>query len=205
MDNKLKLILIIAASVILGALVSYLLLNNISKSDKSNQINKQTNRFETEAVTKLEKAITTLNNTLKSDPEAINAKDEGDFARKLAKIIRPASVQNFWNTTGSMSSTFSAVEIQKYNFYPYYKKPSLTTNDQIMFILYKYEPQCKTVDLENPVNSSCLIIVDINGIKNPNIKDADFNTTDRYDLIIDGSKNNVLLSKKYMNLLKSLK
>lgn len=200
MDNKLKLALIIIIAVFLGALTTYLFINNTQGKSKDTKNN--TNKFETEVITKLEKSITTLNSVLKADPEAINSKDEGDFARRLAKIIRPASVQNFWNTTGSMSSTFSAVEIQKYNFYPYYKKPSLTTNEQIMFILYKYEPKCQTVDIENPVNSSCLIVVDINGIKNPNIKDADFNTTDRYDLIIDGNKNTVLLSKKYLNLLK---
>ena len=101
-------------------------------------------------------------------------------------------------------SEYSKKEIRDYNLSEYKGKPIITTTDGIMYMFYKFEKGCKTVDLDTPKNSSCLVDVDINGIKKPNNKK--FNTkkpfrTDRYTFIIDGNNNTVLPAKIYHDMI----
>lgn len=43
----------------------------------------------------------------------------------------------------------------------------------IIFKIVKFEEGCKTIDLQKPLNSSCVIEIDVNGQKNPNIVNKD--------------------------------
>lgn len=133
-------------------------------------------------------------------------------ANEFGKIIanrRP--IVGFYNITDAdvkikdREKSFTNREIKKYNLSEYKNMPVIDVGETIM--ISKFEPGCKTVDLDNPENSSCIIDVDVNGFKEkPNKKDGfdskHITNTDRYSFIIDGNEDKVKYPSMYEILIK---
>lgn len=71
----------------------------------------------------------------------------------------------------------------------YQKKEYFQTGDGIIYSITKFEKGCKVVDIENPMNSSCVIEFDINSDKEPNKLNVDI-----FQTIVDGDNMKILPS-----------
>ena len=103
------------------------------------------------------------------------------------------------------NNIYSPKEIEQYKLQEYVGKPIIIDARGELFIFTKFEKGCKNADRENLENASCLIDVDIDGLKNIynrkefNIKQPD--RTDRYTLIVDGNRNAILPAKYWEALM----
>lgn len=80
-------------------------------------------------------------------------------------------------------------EISKYNLSKYSKNPMFINTDGMLYMFEKFTPECKFIDEDEPQNSDCIMVVDVNGFKNPNGMTIDRNSPlDRYQIFIDGNK-----------------
>jgi len=80
-------------------------------------------------------------------------------------------------------------ETMKAALSPYEDKPIFQKADGIMYMFEKFEPGCKIVDRENPDNSSCIMVIDVNGFyKHNKMTKDDSKPQDRFKVIIDGNK-----------------
>lgn len=83
---------------------------------------------------------------------------------------------------------FTPVNIREYNLKEYIDKPMFMTADGILFIIEKFKPGCEFVDEENPDNSDCIIVIDVNGYKKPNEMTTDAKVPkDRYKIFVYGN------------------
>lgn len=63
------------------------------------------------------------------------------------------------------------------------------TADGIIYSIVKFEKGCKTIDIENPMNSSCVMEFDVNGEKKPNKLNDDI-----FQAVIDAENMRILPS-----------
>ncbi len=171
----------------------------------------------------VKKAFSSANQALKYNKEREgnnNYDNLDDFARIFAKSMPVIDVkyldvtlkrrQNFNDKTlidtkiYTKDNNYSPKEIKDYNLKDYENKPIITTADGMLYIFTKFEKGCNKVDIEEVENSSCLIDVDVNGIKKHNRKKFDPkkpDATDRYTFIVDGNNDKIVSPKIYETIM----
>ena len=171
----------------------------------------------------VKKAFSSANQALKYNKEregSNNYDNIDDFARIFAKSMSVIDVKyldvtlkNRQNYNGrtlidtkiyTKDNKFSSKEIKNYNLKEYEGKPILIIADGMLYMFTKFEKGCNKVDIEEVENSSCLIDVDVNGIKKHNRKKFDPknpNATDRYTIIVDGNNDKIVSPKIYETLI----
>lgn len=149
--------------------------------------------------TLIQTSINDINQALDLEKQIDNVtindiKDSKEFAKVLAKRLKTTSIQNFTNP-GIVTVEFSSNELKKYNLEELKNTPAVHTITGFIYYIVKFEKGCKTVDLKDPSKSSCIIMVDINGINKPNHYGSKTEEADRYILIADGKNNNLRLKQ----------
>ena len=92
---------------------------------------------------------------------------------------------------------YSKKEIRDFKLSEYKGKPIIQTADGMLFMFKKFAPGCKFVDTENPENSDCIMVVDVNGIKKPNeMTTQSQRPKDRYEVVIWGNENKATVLNK---------
>ena len=94
---------------------------------------------------------------------------------------------------------YSEKEIKDYNLSEFKGKPIIQTADGILYMFKKFNPGCKFVDTENPENSDCIMVVDVNGFKKPNEMTTQCERKkhkDRYEVVVWGNENKATVLNK---------
>lgn len=92
---------------------------------------------------------------------------------------------------------YSEKEIRDYKLSEYKDKPIIQTADGILYMFKKFTSGCKFVDTENPENSDCIMVVDVNGLKKPNeMTIQSVKPKDRYEVVIFGNENKATVLNK---------
>lgn len=183
-----KNLIIMVQSIFIAIIIICFIISKITVSaDKKEAENKNFNE-------KLEKCVENLNFTMeKSKDIFLECKTQYEFARLWVFGMKVAKVENMV-IPETTTVSYSERELQDYNIpKEYYFKPAVHTLDKSAFYLLKFEPKCPKVDLENPYESSCIITIDVNGLKKPNKKD-----TDRFDYIFDGPNYKIISVKELL-------
>lgn len=109
-------------------------------------------------------------------------------AEAFAQMIQKRTAESDTKITIIPQDKFKKYKITDADFGIYKDKPVLLGKDDIMYMFEKFEPGCKTADWENPDNSSCIMVIDVNGVKPPNkITEQFIRPLDRYKIIIDAA------------------
>lgn len=161
--------------------------------------NQEKDNIPKDVQTLVKMSINDINQALEDERQLENKtlndiKTAKNFADILAKRLKTTATQNFTHT-GIVSVEFSKNEIKKYNLEELTKMPAIHTISGFIYYIVKFEEGCKSVDLKEPYKSSCIIMVDINGINKPNHYGSKTEEADRYILIADGKNNTIKLKQ----------
>ena len=178
--------------------------------------------------TEVKKVILTVNQILASEKQyagKVNYDDVNGFSTMIVKRMSPEDVRYLEVTPYKIKvqkdgnevektvkfplKEYSAKEIKEYNLSEYKGKPIITMDNGVMYMFYKFKKGCKTVDLDKPANSDCLIDIDISGTEKPNNK-KNFNIkkpyhTDRYTFILNGNSDKIVPARVYHVLISNKK
>lgn len=151
------------------------------------------------SVSAINQAIT-LNYALENKVDLDSADDFAKmFTRRLNVIssnFEPEVYSNknyVYSNKDYVRMKFNPLDIKNYNIGEYVDKPMFMTADGILYIIEKFTPKCEFVDEENPDNSDCIIVIDVNGYKAPNKMTTDSSQQkDRYKIFVYGNKNKAM-------------
>ena len=144
------------------------------------------------SVSMINQAIT-LNYALEKKVDMENIEDFSQmFGRRLNVMSANFDFPDYILQDGTKRKhekmKFNPIDIKNYNIGEYIDKPMFMTADGILFIIEKFTPKCEFVDEENPENSDCIIVVDVNGYKKPNeMTTDDKQPKDRYKIFVYGN------------------
>lgn len=122
------------------------------------------------------KIVSILNEATILDYKLENKTNIGSIEDFMNSIIRrtPSVKLYAYYYDGIQTLNFSKSEIKKKNLNEIENKPTIFfTNYNSMFSVIKFKNGCSFYDSENVLNSDCVILIDANGIKPPNVHNAD--------------------------------
>lgn len=204
-DDKaftIKAIAIIAVIVII--IIAFIAFTAPNKKSKSTPKNSEKQYVKT--AERLQKAIDEVEYVLAQEQETTGMtvqkyKKDSDLAKMFVRHLDVSSIQNFFYNS-VITTRFTPNERYMYKLERYADMPIIQTANLNMYIILKFEQGCKIVDLNEMQNSSCIVLVDLNGINKPNNYGTTFDDTDRYAIIIDGKTNKALINGYYAKELK---
>ena len=117
---------------------------------------------------------------------------------KVKRRIHHDDPNNFtYETVEYPYKEYSKKEIFDYKLSEYKNKPIIQTADGMLFMFKKFTPGCKSVDTENPENSDCIMVVDVNGFRKPNEMTTQcVRPKDRYEVVVWGNENKATVLNK---------
>ena len=96
-----------------------------------------------------------------------------DFMNSIIRRTTSVKLYSYYYD-GIQTQNFSKFEIEKKNLSEIENKPTVFfTNYNSMFTVIKFKNGCTFYDDENVLNSDCVILIDGNGIKPPNVHNDD--------------------------------
>lgn len=150
------------------------------------------------------RAISSVNQALTTEKQlgnTISYNSVQDYATIFAKNLILVDLK-YLETEKYKYSEYNQKEIEGNVMRDFVGNPIIIDKYGFIYMFKKFENYCKTVDIENIENNDCIMVVDINGNKQPNeLIFSDFEvaneTKDRYFLIIDGNNDTVIHPKMY--------
>ena len=122
------------------------------------------------------KIVSTLYQATILDYKLENKTNIGSIEDFMNSIIRRTTSVKLYSYyyDGIQTQNFSKFEIEKKNLSELENKPTVFfTNYNSMFTVIKFKSGCAFYDDENVLNSDCVILIDGNGVKPPNVHNND--------------------------------
>jgi len=112
-----------------------------------------------------------------------------ESAEAFAQMMQKRTAESDTKITIIPQDKFKKYKITDADFGIYKDMPVLLGKNGVIYMFEKFEPGCKIVDRENPDNSSCIMVIDVNGFyKHNKMTKDDSKPQDRFKVIIDGNK-----------------
>ncbi len=156
-NNKMTKILVI--SVVLGGVILFKILNNISSY-----------KADIETVYTYKYAVEDLNSSLSLE---LKAHKHGEFeaAEDIAIFINrqlPIKSMYYVGNDFNNANKFSKYEIMKYRLSDFEYKPTVVSHEGMLMSVVKFAEGCSYVSKKNIAKSDCIIEVDVNHYEEPN-------------------------------------
>ncbi len=118
----------------------------------------------------------------------VDADSVEDFAKMMARRMYVIASNSEEYNISQYHPKFKIIDkkdIKKYGLGKYADKPILQMGDGSIFMFEKFENKCAGIDEENPKNSDCIMVADVNGFREPNTMTTDGKKpSDRYYIYV---------------------